>query len=185
MTDARGPQPTIDCAFEWSVREHAHAQHAIAITKLKTEGLMLLFAVALTLLLIGNGVAIWFATRGLPGAMNAVLPATLFIAVTFWVLLWGRGWVDAWRQQRTDSSLQYPIHHIFSDNGMRVRGRSGEIALRWKAMKQVAETREFLLFYFSDWAAYYLPTRVVPAEQLAALRTLIRAQAGGAARLRG
>jgi len=47
--------------------------------------------------------------------------------------------------------------------------------LRWRAMKQVVETKEFFLFYVTAAIAYYLPKRIVAAQDLAGVRDLVHA----------
>ncbi len=178
---AAAPAPApLDFAYSWSVKEHARAQHVI---RLRNEGFRLLFGGAVTLAVIWNGVATWFAIDDDPGYLQYSIPASLIILLAIWLALWGFGWTDAWRQQRTDSSLQHPIHLIIGGHGLRVRGKSAEVALRWKAMKRVTETREFVLFYFTQGKAYYLPKRVASAAQLAELRAMIAARVGDAAHL--
>ena len=178
MTEA-GSTPTASPALEfsylWNVREHAHARNVTMTNRLRSEGLAMLLAVAVALLLVADGFAVYLMLRGRPGFLQLALPFTLAVFVGLWVLLFGRGWISALHQRQTDSTIQHPIHLIFGVHGLRVRGKSAEISLRWKSMKRVTETAEFVLFYYTHGRAYYLPKRVADAERLTALRALIRA----------
>ena len=165
----------LDFEFVWSVAEHARAQHVILVRRMATEGRTLLFMIPLGLLVIGLGLAGWRAIQGDPEYLAALLPVALIFAISSWVFFWGRGWLAGWHQRRNDSSLQYPIHHVFSEHGLRVRGRSAEVTLGWRSMPAIIETPDFILFYYTGSAAHYLPKRVADAGQLDELRTLIRA----------
>src|SRR5207253_4731683 len=139
-------------------------------------GKIIILMVPVGLLAIALGLAIWSAaSQHEPIYLEVLLPILGVIALGAWFYFSGRGWLSAWHQQRTDPSLQYPIHHLLSDNGLRVRGRSAEVTFGWRSMRAVTETRDFILFYYSHDAAYYLPKRVADSAQLAELRTLIRA----------
>lgn len=178
------PASTLEFAYEWKPVEHARARHVVISTRLKDEGLGVLIGILIFLLAIGNGVAAWFAvSQDQPGFLGFALPVTLVILTILWIVLWGQGWFDAFRQRRNDSSLQYPIQHIIGAHGLRVRKKTSEVALRWKAMKRVTETPEFILFFYTHGQAYYLPKRAISAEQLGELRALIRASVGDAADL--
>ena len=181
--EATGPaaaSDTLDFAYTWNVKEHAHAQHVI---RLRNESTRLLFAGAVAVAIIANAIAGYYAINDDPVPLRYTLPGSLVFVVALWLALWSYGWLDAWRQRRTDSSLQYPIHLIIGGHGLRVRGKTAEVALRWKAMKRVTETRDFILFYFAHDKAYYLPKRVVAADQVGGLRAMIATHVGGAANL--
>ena len=168
-----GPQPPLTFEYSWSLAEHAKAQHDIFSNRFKTEGLAVFFWIAAGIVLLGNAVAVYLATQDQDQYLGWSLPVTLVLVVAFWYLSWGRGWVSAYQQRRTDSSLQYPIFHLFSENGLRVRGRSAEVTLSWRAMKLVTESDAFVLFYYGGGHAYYLPKRVAQAGQLEELRAMI------------
>lgn len=159
------------------MREHARAQHVILKKRFLTEGKSLIFIIPFGMLLLGTAVAGWVAIQGEPLYLIIMAVADVVMAIVAWVFFWGRGWFNAWHQRRSDSSLAYPIHHIFGDNGLRVRGRSAEVTIGWRSFKTVAETPEFILFFYSSTAAHYLPKRVATGDQLAELRALIRAHA--------
>jgi hypothetical protein len=183
MTAEPAPPP-LEFAYEWKPVEHARARHVVIATRLKDEGLGVLVGIFIALLLIGDAIAVWFALQqDQPIFLNIAMPVTLVVLVLLWIMLWGQGWVDALRQRRNDSSLQYPIQHILNAHGLRVRKKTSEVALRWKAMVRVTETPEFMLFFYSHGKAYYLPKRAISAGQLDELRALIRANVGDVADL--
>jgi hypothetical protein len=46
-----------------------------------------------------------------------------------------------------------PIVHEFSDSGMEVTAGPSKVTLQWDAILEVAETKEFFLFFISKrWA---------------------------------
>ena len=165
------PQPQLAFTYEWSVREHAQAQHDM----LAARGATSLASIALGVIVLANAVLYVYDLRSDQEWLTASLPFTALALVLLWAFLYGQGWLNAWRQQRTDSSLQHPIQHFYTDNGLRVRGKTAEITLGWRSMKLVAETKAFVLFFFTTGNAYYLPKRVIAPEQLEALRQMIRA----------
>jgi len=76
-------------------------------------------------------------------------------------------------------SLRGPQTYEFSDTGLVMSGVSSSMTLRWDSLVEVIETREFLLFYHTKRAAFYLPKRATPdAAQQAALRDLLRTHLG-------
>ena len=169
---------TLDLAFEWNVAEHARAQRAILIARLRQEGaLMLVWAAAGVLGFLDLAAVyldIHYETNVL---MWIVFPMSALFLLVFGIQVWLRPTLDARQARSGDSNLRYPIHHLFDDHGLRVRGRSAEVTLNWKSMRRVVETREFVMFFHTTRNAYYLPKRVIPAEQLAELRTMILAGA--------
>ena len=165
-----GPQPTLAFTYDWSVREHAKAQHAM----LAARGFVLIAGIIFAILVIANTVIVLLDRRQDSDHLAWSLPVSLVILVVIWALVWGRGWLDARRQQRTDLSLQHPIQHFYSENGLRVRGKTAEITVGWRSMRLITETDDFMLYFFTAEKAYYLPKRVAQPGQLDELRRMIR-----------
>jgi hypothetical protein len=180
---APAPPAPLDFAYQWTKKEHARARHVIAARRPGPIAgfLMVLGALAVV---ASNVIAVWYDARNdVTTGLDISLGLTCLVVVLVYLHLWGRGRIDAFRQARTDSSLQHPIHLILGVHGLRVRGKTAEVALRWKAMTWIKETPEFVLFYYGGTQAYYLPKRVATAEQLADLRALIEHHAGDVAEL--
>ena len=187
MTAAGGSQgtaPALTFTYEWTVREHARARNVIMRTRLQREALLILLAIGVVVVLLADAAAVFQASLGEDRYLRPAIIVTAVVFALVWFLLHGAGWASAVHQQRTDSTIRHPIHHIFGEHGLRVRGKSAEVSLRWRAMRRVIETTDFILFYYTPGRAYYLPKRVTTAESLAQLRTLVRAQVGNIADLR-
>lgn len=187
MTAAGGSQgaaPPLTFTYDWSVREHARARNVIMLTRLQREALLVLLGVAVVVMLLADAGAVYKASVGENQYVRPAIIVTALVFLGLWFLLHGAGWASALHQRRTDSTIRHPIHHIFGEHGLRVRGKSAEVSLRWRGMRRVIETGDFILFYYTPGRAYYLPKRVASPESLAQLRALVRAHAGNIADLR-
>ena len=132
----------------------------------------------------------------------AVWPALFILAALY--LLVGRDWRALWplglvalvillfqallplvqrwqigRAYQATPNLRGAQAYRFSDAGLRITGGAATIELGWDSFVEVAETKEFFLFFYSKQCAYYLPKRVArDHSQRDALRALLRAKLG-------
>ena len=79
-----------------------------------------------------------------------------------------------WMYRRKNRLVQGAHRITFEDEGVRVAAPAFDTLLRYSAIRKVAETKRFLLLFFSAYGAQYVPKRVIPPEQLSTLRQLLR-----------
>src|SRR2546430_11695582 len=79
-----------------------------------------------------------------------------------------------WMYRRKNRLVQGAHRITFEDEGVRVAAPAFDTLLRYSAIRKVAETRRFLLMFFSAYGAQYIPKRVIPPEQLDTLRQFLR-----------
>src|SRR4051812_9721745 len=61
-------------------------------------------------------------------------------------------------------SLSGLQRYEFSDEGLAMSNAGAENLLRWSAVVEAAESKDFFLIYFTKKCAYYLPKRAVASE---------------------
>jgi hypothetical protein len=154
--------PFITASFMWDQREHARVirqitRHAKGAT---TQRMALWF---LALLLTG-----WML---LDGSLSV-----LWMFVVLWVLLpgFGSSWLSARSYARQHPGVTQPWHFTLSDEGVRSTSASADTVVRWAALRNVVETREFFLFFVADRRAQFLPKRALAEWQLPQARALIQ-----------
>jgi hypothetical protein len=78
--------------------------------------------------------------------------------------------------------LREPQVYEFTPERLNIQGGPAATTLAWNAIVEADETDEFFLLFFGKRSAYYLPKRVVPADQHPTLRQLLRDALGDRAR---
>jgi len=110
--------------------------------------------------------------------VNPTMRATaLLIAVmsAFWVsILLLRGVLSAYQFKKLNPPGHREIMIGLNVDGFRTATFVGRVNINWPAIKRVVETSAFFLFYVTGTAAYYVPKRVIPANQLPGVRELVR-----------
>lgn len=84
-----------------------------------------------------------------------------------------------------DASLRGPQTRSVNEAGYHSRGNGVAVDLPWHAMARAVETPGEFLFFYNPQCAYYLPKRVLAADDVPAVRALARAGLGDRARLLG
>lgn len=88
--------------------------------------------------------------------------------------------IQRWQYRRAYAqtpSLRLPQVYRFTDDSLEMVNDLARAEMRWDALVEAAETGEFFLFYYSKKCAYFLPKRVVGAEDAQAeLREFVRAR---------
>lgn len=79
-----------------------------------------------------------------------------------------------WMYRRKNRLVQGAHRITFEDEGIRVTAPAFDTLLRYSAIRKVAETKRFLLLFFSAYGAQYIPKRIISHEQLDTLRRLLR-----------
>jgi hypothetical protein len=163
--------------FDWRTDEHAgvtsllvREQFDSGVRRAMKWGVVLVLA-------LGAVVAV---ATALSGSLAEAMPlGFLVIAVAALVLAFGRlaGWIQAWQLKRHDPNVAHPITHSLDESGFHLSTRTTDIDLKWGGLHKVRETPTLFMFYYSSRLAYYLPKRALPnLEEVAELRTWIRAQ---------
>ena len=80
---------------------------------------------------------------------------------------------SVWMYRRKNRLVQGGHRITFENEGVRVAAPAFETLLRYSAIRKVTETKRFLLLFFSAQGAQYIPKRVIPHEQLQALRQFL------------
>jgi hypothetical protein len=81
--------------------------------------------------------------------------------------------LQVWSVRRKNRLVGGQQTFSFGDEGLRMSGAHWDGSVRWDAIIKCVETRSFLLFYFAPRFAYYLPKRVLSADDLASVRALV------------
>jgi hypothetical protein len=183
------PAPAeLDLAFTWSLRDYVRAQRAILLSR---ELIVITLVAVPALVLIVLAVATYMRTQNIqdfgidPQVLQSLALTMLpVVALAEWVILAGWFNVSGGQQRRTDRNLQFPIHHVYSQYGLMVKGKASQLTLGWKSISRIVETKDFFLFYYSGTAAYFLPKRDLAVPDLEALRRVIMAHRSEVADLR-
>jgi hypothetical protein len=158
--------------FEFDRREHVRACRAISRHAARTRVLRYVWRIGLGV--FAMFVLINMAADLARGSFPAMLPALLIVVVATTVLPALSGYVAAQQWERLNRAGHRRVEFAFDGAGFRNTSHRGTLEIRWEAVMQVVETRDFLLFYITWQTASYLPTRAVP--DLPALREAIRAR---------
>ena len=159
--------------FEFNRAEHMHACRAIHQHAMRNPWGRRILLVAIwifgIMFVINIGADL---QRGrfpamLPGLIGLVLlPAMPFIS----------GYASARQWEKLNPAGHRAVTIDLGNAGFHTSSFPGSTDLRWEAIKQVIETREFFLFYVAPKWAYYLPKRVVTAEDASGVRRVLLAE---------
>jgi hypothetical protein len=89
-------------------------------------------------------------------------------------------WINRWalkRRLRSNPLLCGEQSIEFTEEGIAFETEAGSSITRWAALIRVVETRRHFLFYIHSGGAYFLPHAVVGANEIEAIRTVIREHA--------
>lgn len=103
---------------------------------------------------------------------------SLLMALYFWLFSWIAVKWAARQQEKQRPDFAHPLSGALDESGYVCESFSGTTRLKWDGVRRVVETPEFLLLYIMKQYAYYLPKRAIPADDLAAVRRLLREQLG-------
>jgi hypothetical protein len=110
------------------------------------------------------------------GFRREQLPPTL--AVFVWVAFWPfattlSGYVQARQWEKLNPAGNRTVTITVSEDAFRSASYVGSTDVRWAAVKQAVETREFLLVYVTDRIAHYVPKRAIADGGLPRVRRII------------
>ncbi len=178
----------LDVAFTWTLSDFVRAQRAILLSRnLVME--MLVAAPLLAILVYAGGALL--ASRGIDVGIDFTILEDIglvllaMIVVTEWILLSAWPGVAGLQQQRRDRNLQYPIHHIFTQLGITIKGKTSQLTLGWKSINRIRENARFFLFFYSASDAYFLPKRDLAPGDLDALRRVLLSHRADVADIEG
>ncbi len=169
--------PSRRYTFDWRPEEHGRVTSLLVREQFGAGIRRVMKWGVLGVVILGALVATAAALSG--GPAEAWPLGFLVIAVAALVLGLGRlaGWIQAWQLKRHDPNVAHPITHFLDESGYHISTRTTDIDLRWDGLHKVRETPEWFMFYYSRRLAYYLPKRALASrEEVAELRTWIRAQ---------
>jgi hypothetical protein len=112
-----------------------------------------------------------------------LVPWLLIGALWFVLVLRFMGPAAARQYEKQHEDWKHPIVAALTESEYEVTAFSGTTLRRWDAMPRLVETDEFLLFYISKPCAMYLPKRVIPPDDLPAVRRFLREKLGDRATL--
>lgn len=108
----------------------------------------------------------------------------LMLAAWFWLYVWIIGPLAARQFEKQRPDAPHPNSVTLDETGYQVTSFSATTHLQWPGIRRAVETPEFLLLYLTKHHAYYLPKRAIPsADELHAVRRLLREQLGDRAEL--
>ena len=125
------------------------------------------------LILFGAFCVINMAADYQRGSYPAMLPG--FLTVIAWPFLpFLNGHLAVRRWEGRNPAGQRTLTVRIDENRFASRSYAGAVELRWDAATHVVETSEFLLVYVAYGAGYFLPLRMMSAEERAQVRGLLR-----------
>jgi hypothetical protein len=138
-------------------------------------GVLILIIMALAVIPARQG-------RSVTEVASTVLPYLLVFGAIFLALPLVQRW-QLGRFYRQTPTWQEEQTHEFSEDGLRMRNPLSNTLMRWDALVDVLETKEFFLFFISRSMAYFLPKRAITTpDQLRELRGLLETQLSRAGR---
>jgi hypothetical protein len=116
---------------------------------------------------------------GLVGTLVISPMTELFVVVTLMVSLaalsalpytWRQNVASGWRD---NPSVEEPVEVTVSDEAVCFVSASGTLEMKWTAYRNVLETDEFLLLYYSAEWAHIVPKRAMSGAQLQQVRDIV------------
>jgi hypothetical protein len=165
------------CAFEFDRREFIRAsrlidRHAIRnpIWRWASRAILSIAALFLGVMAIGQFWAGYWQTAAI-----GLIPLLGLLAMPLLPFLTAYGAARQWEKLNPAGARTVTVE--VNDDVVATSSSVGRFELRWSAAKQVIETPEFFLFYMTDKAAVYLPTRALQPSSVGQLRSLVRRRA--------
>jgi hypothetical protein len=168
--------------FDYDRAEFVRAQRMVA--KHGESRFMRRASLVLTGLAVAVAIVQVLALDGTRAASLGWLVPWLLIGA-LWFVLFRRflGPAAARQYEKQHEDWKHPIGAALNEAEYEVTAFSGTTLRRWDAMPRVVETEEFLLFYIAKQFAMFLPKRVIPADDLPAVRRFVREKLGDRAEL--
>jgi hypothetical protein len=107
-----------------------------------------------------------------------VAPLVLMMGLWPAMRFGGAGWLAAWLIRQNNPNMVAGSRHVVSQSGYQIRAGQAQSQVAWPGIVRVVETGAFFLTFPTKSGAYYLPKRVLSAEQCGHLRSLVQQQAG-------
>lgn len=170
-------------SWQWTQRDHILASGQVrkhAIRNWLSKALPYLMVIPLVILACA---AVLDPNQSAMSILFSSGPYIVMIGVWFGILYYWVPRATARRLSTQDPSTRGPIRHTITDTSFAVTSVSAATTLNWDHMKQVVETPDFLLFYYSNNCAYFTPRRAIPDADLPALRALLHRVLGPRARM--
>jgi hypothetical protein len=169
LENATGP---ISATFEFNRQEHIRAcrlidKHAIRNPVWRRSWRVLLSTLGLFIAVVSIG---QFSAGYWQTATVGLIPVVSLSLLPLLPLVNAYGAARQWEKLNPVGARTVTFHA--NDDVVATTSSVGSIELRWSAVKQVIETREFFLFYMTDKVAMYLPKRTVQPSERTALRLL-------------
>jgi len=164
---------TVTYDFDW--REHYRASRQVS-RYMRTRWL----GWGLAALALVFGFLNYWTAAGHASVLSVFLNMLPWIAV-------GAAWLamipySQWRAARKltsrDASVRGPQERAVDAAGFHTRGNGVALDIPWHAMARGVETGTFFFFFYNKRCAYYVPKRVLNAQQLDETRSLMRQELG-------
>lgn len=101
------------------------------------------------------------AVSGDWNGLRSTLPWALILAGWWTLFLFGMPYLAARGYPKQHPCVSQPFRVALTDEGMRTTCAHSDVLAKWSGIRRAVETRDFFLFYVSDRAAHYLPTRAL------------------------
>lgn len=115
-----------------------------------------------------------------PFVVGAVLLYVVSVLALWEIMLRRRA-----RQQASTAAVIGGATYIFSDEGIHARSSVTDSTMKWGAVAHAYEGARTVFLVYINNVALCMPYRAMTAEQLAALRALVKRQLGSKASLKG
>ena len=169
--------------WQWTQKDHILAYSQVrkhAIGNRLTKALPFLMAIPLAMLAFSAALD---PNHSASSILVAGAPWVVIIGLWFGLLYYWLPRMAARRLSTQDPSTKAPIRHVISDSSFALTSSGAAVTLNWDYIKQVVETPDFLLFYYTNNCAYFTPRRSIPDTDLPALRDLLHRVLGPRARV--
>jgi hypothetical protein len=148
--------------YQSSFWEHYWA-YAAVLLRIRSQLLGFIFVAVGGVFLIGIHVALSVSDRS----------SGVAIGLCFVLLFPSINALQVWAARRKNRLVGGQLTFSLDDDAIRMSGALWDVTVRWDAIIRHVETRSFLLFYYAPRFAFWLPKRVLTAEELASIRALV------------
>jgi hypothetical protein len=160
-------------AFEFNRAEYVRACRAIHKHAIRNPWIRRIFLKTIWVLgiLFVINIGADLRRKQFPVMLPGLIALVLFPGIPFI-----NGYVSARQWEKRNPAGRRTVTIDIGDAGFHTSSFLGSMDLRWEAIIQVVEIREFFLFYVSHKVAYYLPKRVVTTQDASEVRRIVLAQ---------